>query len=61
MKYNHDGLISIAQMCKLLNRDRRTLWTWVKNGDFPQPVRHQGRTLGWLVESYRTWLAGLLG
>ncbi|MGB5854891.1 MAG: AlpA family phage regulatory protein [Oceanisphaera sp.] len=43
-------------MCALLNRDRRTLWFWVKNGKFPQPLKINGRTVGWRASEYRAWL-----
>ncbi|MPW37639.1 AlpA family transcriptional regulator [Vibrio sp. B1Z05] len=51
-----EKLISIAQMCELLNRDRRTLWVWVKQGKFPKGVMLGKRTLGWTQEVYREWL-----
>lgn len=57
MREQHDSLISIPQMCELLNRNRRTIWAWVKNGQFPEPVRNNGRTLGWRASTYRQWLA----
>jgi prophage regulatory protein len=49
-------LISISEMCLLLNRDRRTVWTWVKLKQFPQPLRMNGRTIGWPELLYQAWL-----
>jgi len=56
-----EKLISIKQMCNNLSRDRRTLWAWVKDGKFPQPLKHEGRTLGWTLEAYKNWLSCLEG
>lgn len=56
MRENQDYLINIRDMCALLNRDRRTLWFWVKNGKFPQPLKINGRTVGWRASEYRAWL-----
>ncbi|WP_194945025.1 helix-turn-helix transcriptional regulator [Shewanella sp. TC10] len=49
-------LISIKQMCELINRDRRTLWYWVKEGKFPKGVRLGNRTVGWTQEEFSEWL-----
>ena len=38
-----EQIISIPEMEKLVNRDYKTLWVWVKNGNFPKPVRVNGR------------------
>jgi predicted DNA-binding transcriptional regulator AlpA len=40
-------LLSITDICTLINRDRRSLWRWVTEDRFPQPLRLNGRTLGW--------------
>ena len=51
-----DKLISIQQMCELVNRDRRTLWAWTKQGKFPIGVKLGNRTLGWTQEAFNQWL-----
>ncbi len=57
---NHlQTLLSIKMICELINRDRRTLWVWVRDGRFPQPLKHNGRTLGWTVKQYDDWLESL--
>jgi prophage regulatory protein len=56
MREEQDRLITIKDMCALINRDRRTLWAWVKSGKFPEPLRINGRTIGWRASSYRAWL-----
>ncbi|WP_411706045.1 helix-turn-helix transcriptional regulator [Edaphovirga cremea] len=57
----HNQLLSITQVCTLINRDRRSLWRWVIEGRFPQPLRLNGRTLGWKQETYQEWLESLEG
>lgn len=52
-------LLSIKTICKNLNRDRRTLHVWVRDGKFPQPLRLNGRCIGWKEETYNEWLSKL--
>ncbi|MBB6055274.1 MAG: helix-turn-helix transcriptional regulator [Trichlorobacter sp.] len=51
-----EQIISIPEMEKLVNRDYKTLWVWVKNGNFPKPVRVNGRAIGWTQSSYQKWI-----
>ncbi|RAS54415.1 AlpA family transcriptional regulator [Vibrio diazotrophicus] len=50
-------LISIKQMTDLLNRNRRTLHVWVRDGKFPEPLKMNGRTVGWPESVYHQWLS----
>ncbi|MGL6172327.1 MAG: helix-turn-helix transcriptional regulator [Vibrio sp.] len=43
-------------MCKYLNKGRTTLWCWVRDGHFPQPIRVGNKTLGWTTKQYQSWL-----
>ncbi|OLQ77608.1 transcriptional regulator [Photobacterium proteolyticum] len=58
---NDFKLLSITDVCKLINKDRRTLWVWVREGKFPQPLKMNGRTIGWKTETYTQWLSELEG
>ncbi len=53
---NTTKLLTYADLETRYNRNYKTIWTWVKQGKFPQPVRMpNGRTLGWkpeLVEQF---------
>lgn len=49
-------IISIKEMCGFINRDRRTLWVWVRDNRFPQPIKMNGRTIGWPESVYQSWL-----
>ncbi len=51
-------LLTYTDVMALTQRDRRTIWTWVKAGKFPQPIKMGGRTIGWPVSSYEAWVAG---
>jgi prophage regulatory protein len=52
-------LLSIKQICELINRDRRTLHVWTRDGKFPQPLRINGRCIGWKESTYNEWLSKL--
>lgn len=49
-------LLTIKQVCKLVNRDRRTIWKWVKDGLFIEPVKMQGRTVGFREKDLIEWI-----
>ena len=49
-------ILSINDICQLVQRNRKTLWTWVHQGLFPQPIKMNGRTIGWPESSYQQWL-----
>jgi prophage regulatory protein len=51
-------LLSYSDVTTLLGRDRRTIWAWCKSGKFPQPIKMNGRTIGWPVSAYEAWVAG---
>ncbi len=53
------NLLSIEDVCKLINRNRRTLWEWVRDGKFPQPIKINGRTLGWKESTYNEWIENI--
>lgn len=57
--YQPQHLIRIYMMLQLLNCSRTTLYRWVKDGDFPEPLKRGGRTLGWPVKLYEEWLERL--
>jgi prophage regulatory protein len=49
-------LLTIKHVCKLVNRDRRTIWKWVKDGLFIEPVKMQGRTIGFKEKDLIEWI-----
>ncbi|GIU09848.1 hypothetical protein TUM4641_25800 [Shewanella morhuae] len=56
MQINPNQIISISAMCKNLNKGRSTLFVWVRDGHFPQPIRVGKKTLGWTTKQYQSWL-----
>jgi len=50
-------ILSITAVCELVGRNRRTLWAWVRDGVFPQPIKVHGKTVGWPESVYQNWLA----
>ncbi|WP_241813147.1 helix-turn-helix transcriptional regulator [Vibrio splendidus] len=40
----------------MLNRNYKSIWRWVQNGTFPQPVKHLGRTIGWRRLDVENWI-----
>jgi len=51
-----NNLLSINQVCEKVNRSRVTLWKWVKDGQFPKPLKIGNRTLGWKEADFNHWL-----
>lgn len=51
-------LLSYSEITALTGRNRRTVWAWVKAGKFPQPIKMNGRAIGWPVSAYESWVAG---
>jgi predicted DNA-binding transcriptional regulator AlpA len=35
-------ILSITAVCELVGRNRRTLWAWVRDGVFPEPIKVHG-------------------
>ncbi|WP_335865453.1 helix-turn-helix transcriptional regulator [Aeromonas veronii] len=51
-------LLSYSDVMALTKRDRRTIWAWVRDNKFPQPIKMNGRAIGWPVSAYESWVAG---
>ncbi len=50
------ALIREREMLPILPFSSPTLWRRVKSGDFPQPIRLQGRITCWRWGEVRQWL-----
>lgn len=53
-------ILSITAICELVGRNRRTLWAWVRDGVFPEPIKVHGKTVGWPESVYQKWVAELM-
>lgn len=49
-------IIRINKMLQLLDCSRTTLYRWVRNGQFPEPLRNGSRTIGWPISVYEEWI-----
>jgi prophage regulatory protein len=52
-----DGLIRVAELAPLLAVAPATLWRWVKDGEFPPPMKIGRSTTAWNKGDVREWLA----
>lgn len=44
----------------ILPVSEKTIWTWVREGKFPQPIRINGRTI-WRLSDIEQWIAQQAG
>ena len=50
------ALLRLVQVLDLVPFSGPTVWRRVKTGDFPQPVRLEGRITAWRWGDVRAWL-----
>ncbi|MBY7858686.1 helix-turn-helix domain-containing protein [Vibrio fluvialis] len=52
-------LLTYSDLCAMLNRDRRTIWSWCKKGVFPSPIKSPaGICIGWRPDDVQSWIDG---
>ena len=49
-------LLSLADLCELLDVERHAIQRWVANGEFPAPFRVGRRHLRWFETDVKKWL-----
>ncbi|MCC5791464.1 MAG: AlpA family phage regulatory protein [Legionellaceae bacterium] len=49
-------ILFITDLEKLLGRNRWTLRRWWTSGKFPEPVKLNGTTLAWHIETIDGWI-----
>lgn len=55
-------LLTYADLTVMLNRDRRTIWSWVKKGIFPTPIKTPaGVCIGWRPADIQSWIDNNIG
>lgn len=55
-------LLTYADLCEMLNRDRRTIWSWCKKGIFPSPLKTPaGVCIGWRPADVQSWIDNNIG
>lgn len=55
----HSQLLDQKTVCKHLQVTNRTIQRWIRDGNFPPPVRLSPRCLRWRVEDVETHLRQL--
>ncbi|WP_133127717.1 helix-turn-helix transcriptional regulator [Legionella nagasakiensis] len=49
-------ILFITDLEKLIGRNRLTLRRWWTSGKFPEPIKLNGTTLAWHVETVNHWI-----
>ena len=49
-------ILFISDLEQILGRDRLTIRRWWLIGKFPRPVKLNGTTLAWHIESIEQWI-----
>lgn len=52
-------LIPLNDVCRLVGLGRSQIYTMVRQGKFPRPVRLGRRCSRWRMEAIRAWVEGL--
>ncbi len=52
---NAPMLLALRELCELLSISRSSIYKWLSEGDFPQPIRIGGRSIRWRVEDIEAW------
>ncbi len=49
-------ILRLPTLLAVLDISAATLWRWVKDKSFPQPVSLGGRSIGWLESEVNDWI-----
>ena len=55
--YKQAALLRVADVAKLISASKSSIWSWVGQGKFPQPVRFGERYTAWRTEDIDAWIA----
>lgn len=50
------GYLRVPQVIKLLRVGESTLYRWVSNGKFPQPIKLGTKVIAWPVKDVTAWI-----
>ena len=57
-KTNHEpAFLDIHAVARRYDVRHSTIWSWMKQGKFPQPVRFTAGTSRWAIEDLKAWEA----
>jgi len=54
-----DKLYSVAEVLAYTSISRQTLWRWIRDGRFPEPIRLSPRRRVWKESALQEWMNGL--
>ena len=49
-------LLSTTEVSQIIGRKPITLRRWYKSGEFPKPIMHNKRAVGWYEKDIENWL-----
>ncbi len=53
------ALLSLKEVCARLSISRSTIYTWLRAGAFPEPIRVGARSVRWTPEAIAAWKRAL--
>ena len=52
----HSGmLLTVSTVCELIGVCRSTVYRWISEGSFPEPVRISERSVRWKIDDIEAW------
>ncbi len=49
------GLLTVRQVCTLVDVSKNTLYSWIAEEEFPRPKRFGASNIRWLESDVRAW------
>ena len=57
--FQSGALMRIGEVCELVGVCRSTVYRWVSEGSFPEPLRISERAVRWNIDDIEVWRNGL--
>ncbi len=54
-----DHLLTVAEVARIHRVSKRTIWRWVANKRFPEPIRYSKKCVRWKATEIQAYLATL--
>ena len=49
-------LLKITELCKMLHTSRASIYIWMREQNFPQPIRLTSRNVAWNEKDVQDWI-----
>ena len=56
----NEKLLRLKQVVELTNISKATIWRWVKDGTFPQPIKITNRVTVWKSSDVEAYIASVI-